>query len=75
MDILTNEIREILARIRDLEDIALVYSDSSETTRCAKQNTAELIELLNQKVSTSCKKQLKIQKEMSKLGTQEDMFD
>lgn len=75
MDILTNEIREILARIRDLKALAILYSAEETIGCCVRENLEDLLQLLDKKLEENCTKQLKIQKEMSKLGTQEDMFD
>lgn len=75
MDILTTEIREILARIRDLEDIVRWYPPSDTIHKCAFKNSQELCALLDSKLEEVCAKQLKYEAEVEKLGEQIDMLE
>ena len=74
MDILTSEIREILSRIRDLEDIRIYYSVGTDIGQCVRQNQKELEDLLDTKLEEVCQKQLKIESDMKKLGDNMELF-
>lgn len=74
MDILTSEIREILSRIRDLEDIRIYYSAGTDIGQCVRQNQKELEDLLDTKLEEVCRQQLKYESEMKKLEESMELF-